>query len=92
VRPHDGQGVVVGGRLNPPEDGKRITLIVDGRLRRTVTSRGGWFMFTGVPRDAVGQIAYKRASTVFHPWRGRVFQAARNDLEYHIYAAQKAGP
>jgi hypothetical protein len=83
-RPHCGQGLVLGGRLHPARDGQAVCLeTADGR-RETVTSRGGWYFFTGVPVDAVVEIYHTRDGTRLHPIQGRLVQAVKNDVELHI--------
>jgi hypothetical protein len=92
VRPHAGQGMVVGGRLYPPRDGETITLTRDGQMQRTATSRGGWFLFTGVPPESIVEIAFESNGTRYYPSRGRLTQVTRNDLELHIHAHDPRSP
>ena len=84
VRPECGHGLVIGGRLTPPADYQPVTLEIDGKSRSTVTRRGGWYMFTDVPPGAVAQIVCEKQGVKYYPARGRLIQACRNDLEYHI--------
>jgi hypothetical protein len=93
VRPHNGSGLVVGGRLYPNQDRETVTLTLPGgKVRRTSTTRGGWFIFTDVPPDAVVEIAYERDGIRYFPLRGRLVQVGRNDLEYHIHADDPRSP
>jgi hypothetical protein len=84
VRPHAGAGLVVGGQLQPPADGQEVTLTIAGKSRRTVTQRGGWYWFNAVAPGAVFEVASEKEGVRHFPIRGRLNQADRNDLEYHI--------
>jgi hypothetical protein len=92
VRPDGGAGLVIGGRLTPHIDGQAVALEINGHSRTTVTRRGGWYLFTGVPRDAIAQITHDKQGVKYYPARGRLAQVCRNDLEYHIYAIDPRSP
>jgi hypothetical protein len=92
VRPHCGHGLVVGGRLYPNLDGETVTLTVGRQTRRATTTRGGWFLFTGVPAESVVEIAYERDGVKYFPLQGRLTQVVRNDVELHIHATDVRSP
>ncbi len=92
VRPHDGQGVVLGGKLHPARDGETVKLSVNGITRETTTRRGGWYWFTNVPVNSVVEILSVQDGRPHYPLQGRLLEATRNDLECHIFATDRLNP
>ncbi len=90
VRPTAPQrGVVISGQVDPAEDGLAVTLEVDGQTRTTTTGNGGWYWFMDVPRDAVFTLVCSKEGIPYYPARGRVLQAVKNDVEYHVNMADR---
>ncbi len=92
VRSHLGQGCVVGGQVNPPVNGEKVELRIGNEVRETFTTRGGWYIFEGVPVDAVAEIVYRKQQQPHYPLQGRLIDVARNSLEYHIYTHDSRNP
>ncbi|MFH1021893.1 MAG: hypothetical protein V1809_00715 [Planctomycetota bacterium] len=80
-----GKGVVIGGRVLPPEDGREVVLKTGRDTRTSKTSLGGWYWFNNVPRGEVISLTSGKGGVEYFPGRGRLAQAVKNDLEFNIY-------
>ena len=96
VRPHAGQGLVIGGRLITHADDEKVVLHIEGQPDRTCTTEhGGWYMFTDVPAGAIVQMYCDPSdrenwtSTRFYPLQANQIQCKANSMEYwiHFYPA-----
>jgi hypothetical protein len=92
VRPHAGNGLVVGGRIHPPCDGEKVRMKIGEKTLEAETDRGGWYFFPGVPVGAIAKITYERAGITYFPARGRLAQIEKNDVEYHLFALDPRSP
>jgi hypothetical protein len=91
VRPHSGDGLVLGGQLLSREDGVPVEARMAGQVRHTRTEHGGWYLFRCVPEGSIVEIACFARGGHCWPERGKRVQAVRNDLEYHIDVGPGAG-
>ena len=92
LRPHSGDGLLVGGRIHPPRDGEPVRLNLMGEVREAITDRGGWYFFHNVPAGAIAEITFQRAGMTYWPARGRLAQIEKNDVEHHIFALDPRSP
>lgn len=81
------KGVLVGGRIFPPEDSRTISIRINGQApRTTTTTRGGWYFFENVPLRATVEITFSKDGNIFYPAKGRVLQVGSSLLGADIYA------
>lgn len=80
-------GYVLGGRVLPGIDHVPVKIVYNGQQQKTWTERGGWYFFKKIPKNAIVEITADYKGLSFTPVRGRLLQAHRNDVEYHINVA-----